>query len=126
MPEEPADVLRWFERISAVPRGSYNEAGIADFLVAFARERGLECYRDAADNVLIQAPATPGMENRPPLLLQGHTDMVCEKNRDVEHDFLRDPVDKLRRMCYHCYKQMFELSGGRRGWNGKDTMHAST
>ena len=89
---EPADVLRWFERISAVPRGSYNEAGIADFLVAFARERGLECYRDAADNVLIQAPATPGMENRPPLLLQGHTDMVCEKNRDVEHDFLRDPL----------------------------------
>lgn len=89
---EPSSVLRFFEQISAIPRGSYNEAGIADFLVAFAESRKLACYRDKTNNVLIKAPASPGMENRPALLLQGHTDMVCEKNRDVAHDFLRDPL----------------------------------
>ncbi len=89
---EPAAVLRYFEQISAIPRGSYNEAGIADFLVAFAQARGLEWHRDQTNNVLIKAPASAGMETHAPLLLQGHTDMVCEKNRDVEHDFLRDPL----------------------------------
>ncbi len=89
---EPAAVLRYFEQISAIPRGSYNEAGIADFLVAFAQARGLEWHRDQTNNVLIKAPASAGMETHVPLLLQGHTDMVCEKNRDVEHDFLRDPL----------------------------------
>lgn len=89
---EPASVFRFFEEISAIPRGSYNESGVADYLERFAAARGLSCYRDEHQNVLIKAPATEGLEKLPPILLQGHTDMVCEKNADVEHDFLRDPL----------------------------------
>ncbi len=89
---EPASVFRFFEEICAIPHPSYHEEKIADYLVAFAKQRGLEYYRDQAHNVLIKAPATPGMEERAPILLQGHTDMVCEKNADVEHDFLTDPL----------------------------------
>ena len=89
---EPQSVLSYFEEISRIPRGSGNEAGIAAYLVDFAREHGLECYHDATNNVLIKAPATPGHENAPALLLQGHTDMVCEKNADTVHDFLTDPI----------------------------------
>ncbi|MBQ9806860.1 MAG: aminoacyl-histidine dipeptidase [Clostridia bacterium] len=88
----PSSVFRFFEEISAIPRGSYNEAAIADYLVAFAKERGLFVYRDGLNNVLIKAPATKGWEERAPILFQGHTDMVCEKNGDVEHDFLKDPI----------------------------------
>ncbi len=88
----PESLFRFFEEISAIPRGSYNEAGVADHLVAFAKARGLEVYRDELHNVLIKAPATKGQEERPPLLFQGHTDMVCEKNADVEHDFSKDPL----------------------------------
>lgn len=91
----PASVFHYFEEISAIPRPSYHEEAIADYLVAFAKARGLEHYRDEAHNVLIKAPATKGREDRPALLFQGHTDMVCEKNADVEHDFLKDPI-KLR------------------------------
>ena len=89
---KPASLFRFFEEISAIPRPSYHEEKIADYLVAFAKERGLECHRDAAHNVLIKKPATKGMEGGPAVLFQGHTDMVCEKNADVEHDFLRDPI----------------------------------
>ncbi len=89
---KPESVFRFFEEISAIPRGSHNESGIADYLVAFSKARGLEYYRDELDNVLIKSPATKGQEGRTTLLFQGHTDMVCEKNSDVEHDFLRDPL----------------------------------
>ena len=89
---EPASVFRFFEEISAIPRGSYHESEIADYLVSFAKTRGLECYRDKHHNVLIKAPASAGLADSEPLLFQGHTDMVCEKNSDVEHDFLHDPL----------------------------------
>lgn len=85
-------LMRYFEEISAIPRGSYNENGIADYLETFAKKRGLYCYRDGYNNVLIKKSATAGSEGREPILLQGHTDMVCEKNAGVEHDFLRDPL----------------------------------
>lgn len=89
---KPESVFRFFEEISAIPRPSYHEEKIADHLVKFAKARGLYCYRDELNNVLIKAPATKGWEDRPTLLFQGHTDMVCEKNADVEHDFRRDPL----------------------------------
>ena len=89
---KPESVFRYFEEISAIPRGSYNEAGIADYLCAFAAARGLEHTRDRQNNVLIKAPASPDRPGAAPLLLQGHTDMVCEKNRDTVHDFLHDPL----------------------------------
>ena len=87
------NLLRFFEEISAIPRESYHEEQIADYLVAFARERGLPYYRDTLHNVFIEKPGTAGYENHPALLLQGHTDMVCEKNAGVTHDFSTDPLD---------------------------------
>ena len=89
---KPASLFRFFEEISAIPRPSYHEKEIADYLVSFAKARGLECYRDETNNVLIKKPATKGLEKLPAVLFQGHTDMVCEKNADVEHDFLKDPI----------------------------------
>lgn len=69
-------VFRFFEEISAIPRPSGGEEAIGDWLEAFAKARGLLCRRDEARNVLIAAPASPGRESEPPLLLQAHTDMV--------------------------------------------------
>jgi dipeptidase D len=89
---EPACVFDFFEQISAIPRGSGNEAGVADYLCNFAIQRGLDYHRDANNNVLIRRAATPGREGQAPLLFQGHTDMVCEKNSDTVHDFERDPI----------------------------------
>lgn len=90
---EPQAVLGYFEEISAIPRGSGNEKGIADYLEAFGKEHGFYVYRDAMHNVFIRKPASPGCEDRPALLLQGHTDMVCEKNNSVQHDFEKDPIE---------------------------------
>lgn len=89
---EPARVLSYFEEISAIPRGSGNEKGIADYLEAFAKEHGLFCYRDEMHNVMIKKPASPGCEKAGAVLLQGHTDIVCEKNNDYVHDFEKDPL----------------------------------
>ncbi len=86
-------LMKYFEEISAIPRASYHEEKIAEYLCDFARAHGLEYYRDSTNNVLINAPATAGRENEPPLLLQGHTDMVCEKNDVVEHDFDTDGLE---------------------------------
>lgn len=87
---QPEKLFAFFEEICAIPHGSGNEAAIAQYLVDFAAARGLACHRDAVNNVFIKAPATPGLEDRPAILLQGHTDMVCEKNNDTVHDFTRD------------------------------------
>lgn len=89
---EPARLFEFFEDICQIPHGSGNEKSISDYLVAFAKARGIECYRDELYNVLYRIPATAGRENEPSILLQGHTDMVCEKNGDIDHDFLTDPL----------------------------------
>lgn len=82
----------YFEQISKIPRASRNEKAIADYLVEFARERGLDCYRDEVDNVLIVKNATQGRENEPSVMLQAHTDMVAEKNNGTAHNFETDPI----------------------------------
>ncbi|NLK39492.1 MAG: aminoacyl-histidine dipeptidase [Clostridiales bacterium] len=87
---EPASLFRYFEEISAIPRGSFNEEKIADYLCNFAKKHELSFYRDEWQNVLITRPATAGYEDRAPVLLQGHTDMVCETDRDSDHDFSRE------------------------------------
>lgn len=87
-----ASFFHYFEEISKIPRGSGNEAGIAAYLIAFAEERGLFFYTDEWHNVLIRKGASAGYEELPPILLQGHTDMVCEKNADSSHDFEKDPL----------------------------------
>ncbi|MBO5898574.1 MAG: beta-Ala-His dipeptidase [Clostridia bacterium] len=85
-------LLRFFEEISSIPRQTYHEEQIADYLCEFAHARGLSCYRDAHQNVLITKPGTQGLEATAPLLLQGHTDMVCEVRWGKEHNFLTDPL----------------------------------
>lgn len=89
---KPERVFYYFEEISKIPRGSGNEAGIASYIERFAAEHSLFSVRDGADNVFIKRAAAPGFEDAPCVLLQGHTDMVCEKNSGTEHDFLNDPI----------------------------------
>lgn len=85
-------VLYFFEKINEIPRGSGNEKAISDYLVAFAKERGLWVHQDKANNVIIKKPASKGYENHGAVVIQGHMDMVCEKNPDVIHDFEKDPI----------------------------------
>lgn len=92
---EPKAVFQYFQEISNIPRGSGNEKGISDYLLNFGKELGLESIQDEALNVIIKKPGTPGYENAPTVIIQGHMDMVCEKNNGVEHDFEKDPL-KLR------------------------------
>ena len=94
---EPALPLACFEAISAVPRASMHEEKIAAFLCDFARDLGLEHCSDDANNVYIVKEATPGMEGRPAVSLQGHIDMVCEKDAGVDHDFDRDGLELVVR-----------------------------
>ena len=89
---EPKAVLSYFYDFTTIPRGSGNESGIADYLVRFAEKHGLFCYRDKANNVLIKKPASPAMKDKPTVILQGHTDMVCEKNAGVDFDFTKDAL----------------------------------
>ncbi|MGB9771822.1 MAG: aminoacyl-histidine dipeptidase [Candidatus Kapaibacteriota bacterium] len=89
---EPKIVWDIFEEITQVPRPSKREEKIVAYVIEFAKKNGLEYRQDKLGNVVIKKPATPGMENRKGVVLQGHLDMVCEKNADVEHDFLNDPI----------------------------------
>ena len=92
---EPREVFEYFEAISNIPRGSGNEKGISDYLLNFGKSLGLESIQDEALNIIIKKPGTKGYENAPTVIIQGHMDMVCEKNNGVEHDFEKDPL-KLR------------------------------
>ena len=89
---EPKDVLHWFEEISNIPRGSKNEKEISEYMLNFAKERGLYAKRDEVYNVIIKKPATEGLEDGPTIILQGHMDMVCVKTENSKHDFLKDPL----------------------------------
>ncbi len=85
-------ILEFFKQISQIPRASYQEEKIADYLVEFANERNLEVYRDELHNVIIKKPGSKGREHLDPVILQGHTDMVAEKNKDSQHNFDSDPL----------------------------------
>ncbi|MDG4657078.1 aminoacyl-histidine dipeptidase [Ectobacillus antri] len=85
-------VFAFFKEISDIPRESGNEKQVSDYLVAFANERGLTVIQDEALNVIIKKAATPGYENAPTVILQGHMDMVCELNKGTVHNFERDPI----------------------------------
>ncbi len=90
---KPEKLFEYFEEISAIPRGSGNEKAIADYIEAFAKDRKLFCIRDELDNVFIRKDATEGYENAPAVMLQGHTDMVCEQNEGNGHDFEKDGLE---------------------------------
>lgn len=85
-------LLYFFREISKIPRGSGNEEQIGKYLEDFAQKRGLWCYRDELHNVVIKKGGSKGTEDLPPVMLQGHTDMVCEKRREVKHDFAREGI----------------------------------
>lgn len=89
---EPKALFAYFEDICAIPHGSGNEGTIAEHLVGFAKKNGLESVRDANNNVLIVRPATKGYEDHPAVMIQGHTDMVCEAEDDAKIDFANDPL----------------------------------
>jgi dipeptidase D len=91
----PKDVFRYFEELTRIPRTSGNEQQVSDYLVAFAKERGLEVHQDEALNVIIRKAGSEGYEASSPVIIQGHMDMVGEKTSESRHDFLLDPL-KLR------------------------------
>ncbi|UEL48772.1 aminoacyl-histidine dipeptidase [Terrisporobacter hibernicus] len=90
---QPELVFNYFAEISKVPRGSGNEQGISDYLAREGKRLGLEVVQDENLNVLIKKPATESYENAPTVIIQGHMDMVCEKNKGKEHDFTKDPIE---------------------------------
>ena len=99
---EPERVFYYFEEISKIPRGSGNEKQVSDYLLSMAKDKGWDAIQDESLNIIIKKPATEGYENSPTVMLQGHMDMVCEKNDNVVHDFEKDPI-KLRIIDGHIY-----------------------
>lgn len=87
---EPGRVFYYFEELSGIPHGSRNTKAISDYCVAFAKARGLRVIQDASNNVVIFHPGTSGYEDHAPVIIQGHLDMVCEKEPDSTIDFLQD------------------------------------
>ena len=90
---KPSQVFRYFEEISAIPRGSENMTGIAQYCENFAKEHKFSYVRDKANNVVIMKPATQGYENSEPVILQGHLDIVCQKDADKIFDFEKDGIE---------------------------------
>lgn len=90
---KPERVFYHFEEISKIPRESYNEKAISDYLVEFGKKLNLETYQDKYYNVILRRKASQGYEDAPGIIIQGHMDMVCEKENDSNHDFKKDPID---------------------------------
>ena len=90
---KPERVFYHFEEISKIPRESYNEKAISDYLVEFGKKLNLETYQDKYYNVILRRKASQGYEDTPGIIIQGHMDMVCEKENDSNHDFKKDPID---------------------------------
>ncbi len=89
----PEPVFGYFEQICSIPHGSGNTKAISDYLVSFAKEHNLAYQQDADDNVIIFKPGTAGYENRTPVILQGHIDMVCEQDADCPLNMEKDGLD---------------------------------
>ncbi|RLF46301.1 MAG: cytosol nonspecific dipeptidase [Thermoplasmata archaeon] len=88
---EPKIVWKYFEEICKIPRCSKHEEKIAEYIIEVAKQHGLEVEKDDVGNVIARKKAN-GYDNAPMVTLQCHMDMVCEKNKDVEHDFSKDPI----------------------------------
>lgn len=96
---EPESVFRYFEEICAIPHGSRNTKAISDYLVSFAKARGLRYRQDDSNNVVIFAPGTCGLEDHESVILQGHMDMVCEKDAGCPLDMAVDGLDVTHDGC---------------------------
>ena len=89
---EPRSIWSHFAGIANVPRPSKHEDRIVAWVEELARERDWEVRKDDIGNLVLVVPATPGHEGAPTIVIQGHLDMVCEKNKDTEHDFMNEPI----------------------------------
>lgn len=85
--------IHYFYEISKIPRPTYHEEKIADYVEQFAKDHGLWYQRDAMHNIIIKKPGSAGRENEAPLILQAHMDMVCVKTAESTHDFSKDPIE---------------------------------
>lgn len=92
---EPKRLYDFLYDVFSTPRPSGHEEKMAEYVVRFARERGLEYVEDELHNVLVKKPASAGMEMLPPVLIEGHMDMVAVKAPDSRHDFLKDPIELI-------------------------------
>ena len=90
---EPQAVFHYFEDICAIPHGSYNTKAISDYLVEFAKKNNLRYIQDSLNNVILFGDATPGFEDHEPVILQGHMDMVCEKDDSSPIDMEKEGLD---------------------------------
>lgn len=88
----PAPLWQFFDKICSIPHPSKHEEALAQYIVNWATEQGLDVRRDPTGNVFIKKPATPGMENKKGVVLQAHIDMVPQKNEDTDHDFAKDAI----------------------------------
>lgn len=88
---------QYFKEISMIPRGSYNEKAICDYVEEFASKRNLKYIRDEMHNIIIYKDATSGYEDHETIMLEAHMDMVCEKNNDSNHDFINDPIELIEK-----------------------------
>ncbi|UCF65360.1 MAG: aminoacyl-histidine dipeptidase [bacterium] len=93
---QPKSLWEHFYEIAQIPRCSKEEEKVKDHIIQIAKRNNLSYKMDEVGNVVIQKPASPGLENKPTIVFQGHLDMVCEKNKGTEHDFAKDPI-KLKR-----------------------------
>ena len=89
---KPPLIWKHFEEILKIPHCSGNETALGDYIISQAERLNLAWKRDDVGNVVVSKNASSGIENAPGVILQGHIDMVCEKNSDVEHDFTKDPI----------------------------------
>ena len=88
----PECIWRNFHALTQIPRPSGHLDKVQQFLLDFAKEAGVEAFKDPADNIVMRKPATPGMENRKGIIMQAHMDMVPQKSPEIEHDFVNDPI----------------------------------
>lgn len=88
----PSALWRHFAAICSFPHSSGHESALRDHIRCWAQARGIDSFLDAAGNLILRKPATPGYENRQGVILQAHLDMVCQKNPGIDHDFLLDPI----------------------------------
>ncbi len=93
---KPELVWQRFYEITRVPRPSKKEGKIREHLKSFLKEQQVDFKEDKTGNIIAQIPATSGYENSPTVILQGHVDMVCEKNKETKHDFDNDPIEIKR------------------------------
>lgn len=89
---KPERVFYYFEELTKIPRGSYDEEKVSNYIKSIGERLGLETIQDDLLNVIIRKPASPGYENAEGVIIQGHMDMVCEKESDSSHDFQKDPI----------------------------------